>query len=73
MYLEKHPEISPDNLLLIYDNATAHVESFSGWWCRQMPGIKLTLPPYSPEFNPIERLFRSMKMTYPDAYENETL
>jgi len=49
-FLKKYPELNPADLLLIYDNASCHVNSFSGWWCRQMPGIKMTIAPYSPEY-----------------------
>ena len=38
-----------------------------------MPGIKLSNAPYSPEFNPIERLFRSMKYRFPDLKKNESM
>ena len=48
-YLAKYPEVKRDDLLLVFDNCKAHVETFAGWWCRQMPGIKLTIAPYSPE------------------------
>lgn len=36
-------------VILIYDNARPHVSGFGGWFCRQLPGIKITIAPYCPE------------------------
>lgn len=47
-FIKKY-KIKPDDLLLVFDNAKAHVESFAGWWCRQLPGMKISNAPYSPE------------------------
>ena len=33
-FLKNREDLAPDDLLLIYDNARAHVEHFGGWWCR---------------------------------------
>jgi len=33
-FLKKRKELAPEDLLLIYDNARAHLENFGGWWCR---------------------------------------
>jgi transposase len=32
-----------------------------------MKGVKLTIPPYTPEFNPIERFFRTLKSRIPEG------
>jgi len=50
-FTKKYTDIPPDDVLLIYDNAKVHCEGFGGWFSRQMPGIKLTIPPNSPEFS----------------------
>lgn len=47
--MKKHPEIPKDDFLFIYDNAGAHVHGFAGWFSRQMPGFKLSIPPKTPE------------------------
>ena len=65
--------IKKEDLLLVFDNASSHVDTFSGWWNRYIPGVKLTISPYSPEFNPIERLFRTISIRFPDLYKNENL
>ena len=41
----------------------AHVKGWSGWFCRGIPCIKLSTPTFTPEFNPIERLFNTLKRT----------
>ena len=55
-FLKKHKGLAAKDLLLIYDNARAHVENFGGWWCRQLPGVKLSIAPNTPEFSNLIRL-----------------
>ena len=40
---------------------------------RNMDCFKLTICPYTPEFNPIERLFHSLKFRASDGVEGNTL
>lgn len=49
-----------EEIVYIYDNAASHTGGFSGWWMRSLKGIKFTIPPYSPEYNPIERFFNTV-------------
>jgi len=58
---------------LLYDNATAHTKSITGWWMRNMPCYKLTICPYTPEFNPIERMFNTLKWNSSDGVERYQL
>ena len=38
-----------------------------------MDGYKITIPPYTPEFNPIERFFRSLKSRVPEGIKHKSL
>ena len=60
------PYIHNGEGLIIYDNCSAHMSGFSGWFMRQQPYFKQTIAPYTPEFNPIERFFRTIKSRFRD-------
>ncbi len=59
-------EMRTDKILLICDNATFHkAKWFQEWASTQCSWLRLEfLPGYSPDFNPIERLWRWMKTEY---------
>ena len=38
-----------------------------------MPGTKITIAPYTPEFNPIERFFRTIKKRIPEGKKHGSL
>jgi transposase len=42
----------------------AHCGGWSGWWMRQMKGYKITIPPYTPDYNPIEIFFNTVKAKF---------
>ena len=49
------------DIVLLYDNCSCHVSGFSAWWMKNIRCNKLTVVSYTPEFNPIERLFNTLK------------
>ncbi len=59
-------EMPDDKLILICDNARFHhAKWLSAWGEQQQSWLQLAfLPAYSPDFNPIERLWRWMKAEY---------
>ena len=59
-------EMRTDKILLICDNARFHKAKWlTAWVATQKDWLSLEfLPPYSPDFNPIERLWRWMKTEY---------
>ena len=61
------------DILLIYDNATSHTGKISDWWMRNTSGYKVTIPPYTPEFNPIERFFNTLKIQGGDGIRRNNL
>ncbi len=55
------------NIILILDNAIWHKSGKSKWYHIQ----PIFLPPYSPDFNPIERFwFRFKKDFFPISLQN---
>jgi transposase len=59
-------QMRTDKILLICDNARFHKAKWlTAWVGEQKDWLQLSfLPPYSPDFNPIERLWRWMKTEY---------
>lgn len=59
-------KLGTDKILLICDNARFHrAKWFTEWAISQQSWLKLEfLPAYSPDFNPIERLWRWIKTEY---------
>jgi len=59
-------EMSQDKLILICDNASFHKAKWLKAWYHQQQGWLHVefLPAYSPDFNPIERLWRWLKTEY---------
>ena len=55
--------------MLLYDNATPHNGSISEWWMSYIDCYKMTISTYTPEFNPIERFFNSLKAFSSDGVE----
>ena len=58
--------LGTDKILLICDNASFHkAKDFTAWAANHSSWLRLEfLPPYSPDFNPIERLWRWIKTEY---------
>ena len=65
--LKEEFKIKKKNILLVYDNCKSHISGFSGWWMRNIDCIKLTICPYTPEFNPVERFFNTIKRRASDG------
>ena len=61
------------DILLIYDNAPSHESTFSGWFMRNIRCFKMTICPYTPEFNPVERFFSSIKNRCSDGKIRENM
>ena len=57
------------DILYLYDNATPHNGSISEWWMSYIDSYKMTICPYTPEFNPIERFFNTIKKLSSDGVE----
>lgn len=51
----------------MYDNCSSHTGKISGWWMWNIRSYKLTVVPYTPEFNPVERLFNTLKWNSSDG------
>ena len=71
--LKRNPGMKKEDILLLYDNCKSHNKSISTWWMRNIDAFKLTICPYTPEFNPIELLFRTLKFSASDGVERNTL
>lgn len=48
-------------LVFILDNASIHTDSIAQEFFANRKFMALTLPPYTPQFNPIELVFRMIK------------
>jgi transposase len=68
---EKTPGLKERNILLIYDNCSSHVSGYSSWFMTNLRCKKLTITPYTPEFNPVERFFNSIKVKCSDGVKRE--
>ena len=54
-----------DKIIIISDNASFHKAKWLTQWWQNTDWLKLEfLPPYSPDFNPIERLWKWIKKEY---------
>ena len=65
--LKRTPGLREADILLVYDNCSSHISGLSGWWMRNLRCTKLTVAPYTPEFNPIERCFNTLKWISSDG------
>ena len=70
---EKVEGMKEKDILLIYDNAPSHESSYSGWWMKNVNCYKMTICPYTPEFNPVERFFSSIKSRCSDGRVRENM
>lgn len=59
--IKRVEKLKAKDILLIYDNCASHTSNISGWWMKNLNCYKMTICPYTPEFNPIERFFNSLK------------
>ncbi len=71
--LKRTLDLKERHILLIYDNCKSHVSGFSNWWMKNIRCYKLTVTPYSPEFNPVERFFNSIKCKASDGVKREDI
>jgi len=71
--LKRVPRMKKSDILFLYDNATSHTKSIAGWWMRNINCYKLTICPYTPEFNPIEKMFNTLKWKGSDGVERSQL
>ena len=49
--LKRNPGMKKEDILLLYDNCKSHNKSISTWWMLNIDAFKLTICPYTPEFN----------------------
>ena len=54
-------ETYKSSTVLVFDNATIHRGALVQEFCSNWGWVALTLPPYTPEFNPIELMFWTCK------------
>ena len=70
---KRTPGLTKKDILFVYDNCSSHISGFSGWWMRNVRCNKLTVVPYTPEFNPVERLFNTLKWNSSDGVIRDQL
>ena len=66
-------EMKEKDIFYLYDNCSSHHLSISGWWMRNIDSYTLTNCTYTPEFNPIEYFFNTVKWTSSDGVERDKL
>jgi putative transposase len=54
-------------IILIWDNHSAHLTPFVEQTAKQLQIVLVNLPPYSPNLNPIERIWKQIKKTISEA------
>ena len=50
-----------ERVFLIFDNAVQHTAGITRDYFGALPFVSLTVPPYTPEMNPVEKLIGAMK------------
>ncbi len=70
---KRTPGLKERDMLLIYDNCSSHNGKISGWWMNNLRCRKLTVVPYTPEFNMVERLFNTLKWNSSDGVIREQI
>ena len=71
--LYRSKDMTEQDILYLYDNAKAHNDSISEWWMSYIDSTKMTICPYTPEMNPIERMFNTLKWKSSDGIERSQL
>jgi len=54
-------------IILIWDNHSAHLTALVEQTARDLQIVLVNLPPYSPNLNPIERIWKQIKKTISEA------
>ncbi len=62
---EANPE--PQTIILIWDNHPAHLTPLVEQTAKDLQIVLVNLPPYSPDLNPIERIWKQIKKTISEA------
>ncbi|MBW0542301.1 hypothetical protein O181_082016 [Austropuccinia psidii MF-1] len=60
-------------LLLMEDNMPIHTAAFSSQWCKQNSILQMEWPAHSPNLNPIEKIWKSMKSQISKLYQPQNL
>ncbi|MBW0509183.1 hypothetical protein O181_048898 [Austropuccinia psidii MF-1] len=55
------------------DNVLIHTAGFSNQWCQQNGILKMEWLAHSPDLNPIENIWKSMKSQISKLYQPQTL
>ncbi|MBW0584761.1 hypothetical protein O181_124476 [Austropuccinia psidii MF-1] len=55
------------------DNAPIHTATFSNQWRKRNGILKMDWPAHSPDLNPIENIWKSMKSQIAKLYQPQTL
>ena len=70
-WLQKNSKFNYSNILILLDNWSIHKSKETVWKLNKMKVKKLYLPPYSPNFAPVEEFFGIMKMKIRNQWANE--
>ena len=65
MIREANPE--PQTIIRIWDNHSAHLTPLVEQTAKDLQIVLVNLPPYSPNLNPIERIWKQVKKTISQA------
>ncbi|MBW0503241.1 hypothetical protein O181_042956 [Austropuccinia psidii MF-1] len=72
--MEKAPWIQGQHCLLLKeDNTPIHTAAFSNQWHKQNRILKMEWPAQSPDLNPIENIWKSMKSQISKLYQPQML
>ncbi|MBW0476416.1 hypothetical protein O181_016131 [Austropuccinia psidii MF-1] len=74
----EHMEWAPyvlghQRLTLMEDGAPIHIAQVSQEWCKHNALVKLQCPPHSPNMNPIENLWKKIKLQVSTFYQPQTM
>ncbi|MBK8156381.1 MAG: transposase [Streptococcus sp.] len=55
-------KVYKSKLIVVFDNASIHLTESIKIFFRKKAIVAITLPQYTPQFNPIEKVFRAVKL-----------
>ncbi len=69
----KRKYMNKGTVLLVWDNASWHKSKKIRQWLEENPGIVklMNFPPYSPDLNPMEHVWKEMKGYLSDQFSNK--